>query len=128
MANPITFISRNRVKSGMIEQFIKHYGRSIPPIEANKPGTLLQVAYMNEDATEVTIVRIFPDADALNAQLQGADQRSKVAYEFIEPASIEIYGTPSDLTLETMRRIAGSGIDVSVFPQFIGGFIRPGPG
>ena len=128
MTDPIVFISRNRVKKGMFDDFTKHYRDSVPPIKAGKPGTLVQLAYVNEDATEVAIVRLFPSAEAMDLHLQGADERSKAAYKFIEPTSIEIYGTPSNFSMELMKGIAGSGIDVSVNPQFMGGFIRPESG
>ena len=128
MTDPIVFISRNRVRKGMYDDFRKHYRDSVPPIEAGKPGTLVQLAYVNEDTTEVVIVRLFPSAEAMDLQLQGADERSKVAYKFMEPASIEIYGTPSSYSMEMMEKVAGSGISVSVNPQFIGGFIRPKSG
>jgi hypothetical protein len=128
MTDPILFISRNRVKEGMLDDFKKHYLNSIPPTEAGKPGTLVQLAYINDDATGVDIVRLFPNAEALDFQLQGADDRSKVTYKFIEPTSIEIYGTPSSFALEMMKKVAGSGIDVRINPQFIGGFIRPKAG
>jgi len=55
-------------------------------------------------------VRVFSNADALAAQLQGADERSKKTYEFIEPTSVEIYGTPSDYALEMMKKVAGTGL------------------
>lgn len=128
MTDPIVFIIRNRVKEGLFDDFRKHYRDSVPRIEASKPGTLVQLAYVNEDATEVVIVRVFPNAEALNLHLQGADERSKAAYKYIEPASIEIYGTPDNYAMEMIKKIAGSGIDVSVEPQFIGGFIRPKSG
>lgn len=128
MTDPIAFIIRNRVKEGMFDDFRKHYRDSVPPTEADKPGTLVHLAYVNEDGTEVAIVRIFPNAEAMDLHLQGADERSKAAYEFIEPASIEIYGMPNNYAMEMMKKIAGSGIDVSISPQFIGGFIRPKPG
>jgi hypothetical protein len=125
MTDPIVFISRNRVKAGMLEDFKKHYRDSIPRTMANKPDTVVQLAYVDEDAAEVTIVRLFPHAEALDLQLQGADQRSKAAYQFIEPTGIEIYGTPNDFAVEMMKKVAGSGIEVSVHPHFIGGFMRP---
>lgn len=71
-------------------------------------------------------MRIFPNAEALDLQLQGADERSKTTYRFIEPTGIEIYGTPSNYALDMMKKVAGSGILVSIYPQFIGGFIRNG--
>ncbi len=128
MNDPIVFISRNKVKNGMIDDFRNHYQDSIPPIMAAKPGTLVQLAYFNEETKEVTIVRIFPDAEGLDQQLQGADQRSKAAYQFIEPTSVEIYGTPSMFAMEMMKKVAGSGIDVQIYSEYLGGFIRPKSG
>jgi hypothetical protein len=128
MSDPIVFISRNLVKQGMLDEFRKHYLESIPLTKANKPDTFVQLPYVNENLTEVDIVRVFPSADALDHQLQGADKRSRIAYQFIEPTSIEIFGTPNNYAMEMMKKVAGSGIDVRVNPQFIGGFIRPSSG
>lgn len=128
MSDPIVFISRNRVKEGMLEAFKKHYQESIPRTQAAKPGTLVQVAFINEDGTEVDIIRLFPNAEALDQQLQGADDRSKLTYQFIEPTQVEIYGCPNDYVLEMMNKVAGTGISVSIKPEFMGGFIRPKSG
>jgi quinol monooxygenase YgiN len=124
MGDPIVFISRNRIKEGKVADFRKHYRDSVPATKANKPGTLVQLAYESEDATQVDIIRVFPDADALDKQLRGADERSKRTYEFIEPASVEIYGRPSAFALEMMKKVAGSGIEVTLKPHYIGGFMR----
>jgi hypothetical protein len=125
MTDPIIFISRNRIKEGKLENIKVHYESSIAPVQANKPGTLLQLAYFNDDATEMTIIRLFPNADALDQQLKGADERSKITYQFIEPTGFEIYGPPSIFALEMFKKVAGSGIAVSINPQYMGGFIRP---
>ena len=124
MSDPIVFINHNKLKEGKTDEFRKHYQDSVPPIKAGKPGTLAQVAYENTDGTEVTIVRLFPDADALDQQIQGADERSKKTYELIEPVSIEIFGIPNPDTLEKMKKIAGSGVAVKTNPNYLGGFIR----
>jgi len=124
LSNPIVFISRNRIKPGKADEFRKHYLDSIAPTMAAKPQTLVQIAYENGDAGEVTIVRLFPSADALDLQIQGADERSKKTYEFIEPVGIEIYGVPNPVTLEKMKKIAGSGVAVRISQHYIGGFIR----
>lgn len=124
MSEPIVFISRNRIKEGKAEEFREHYRDSIPPIMADKPGTLVQLAYENEEVDEVIVVRIFPSAEAFDLQIQGADERSKKTYEFIEPIGIEIFGAPSLSTLENMKKIAGSGVMVSISPHYTGGFMR----
>ena len=70
------------------------------------------------------VVRFFPDAEAMDAQLQGSGDRSKKTYEFVEPVRMEIYGTPGVLGLEMMKKMAEMGVMVNVTPRFIGGFIR----
>jgi hypothetical protein len=126
MSGPIVFISRNRIKGGMLDDFRAHYRESVPLTKVAKPGTLVQLAYLNEDATEVTVVRFFPNAEAMDRQLQGADERSKLTYQFIEPTRIEIYGRPSRFALEMMKQVAGSGIEVTIDSDYIGGFTRLG--
>lgn len=128
MTEPIVFISRNRIKEGMAEAFRQHYHTSLPVTEAAKPNTLVQLAYENDDSTELTIVRVFPTPEAMDQQLQGADDRSRRVYEFIEPTGIEVYGAPSAYTLQMIERVAGSGIAVSIHPHYAGGFIRPAAG
>jgi hypothetical protein len=123
-SQPIVFISRNKIREGQADEFRKHYQGSVPPIIAGKAGTLAQLAYENEETAEVTIVRFFADADALDLQIEGADERSQKTYEFIEPLSLEIFGTPNPGTLEMLRRIAGPGVTVSISPHYMGGFIR----
>lgn len=124
MSAPIVFISRNRVKEGLLEDFLRHYRDSLPMTEADKPGTVVQLAYAAEDGKGVVIVRQFPDAESLDRQLQGADERSKAAYQYIEPTSVEIYGQPNEYALEMMKKVAGAGIEVNIYPQFAGGFTR----
>lgn len=124
MSDPVSFIIRFKVKEGKLDDFRKHYKDSIPPIEADKPGTLVQLAYENEDASEVSVFRLFSSADAMDAHLQGSGERSKKTYEFVAPVSIETFGTPNASTMEMMKKIAGSGVVLSVNPHYIGGFIR----
>ena len=77
MAEPIVFISRNRIKEDKINEFRNHYRDRIPMIFEEKPGTLAQLAYLNEEDSEVIIIRLFPSTEALDLQIQGADERSK---------------------------------------------------
>ena len=72
----------------------------------------------------MSIVHIFPDAESMELQMQGVDELAKKAYEFMEIVSIVIYGRPSDTVLETMKKIAGSGVTLNIKPQPIGGYIR----
>ena len=124
LSEPIVFISRNKIKEGKADEFKNHYQDSIQPIFDGKPATYAQLGYVNEEVTEFMVVRLFPNADALDLQIQGADERSRKTYEFIEPIGIDIFGTPNPATLDELKKIAGSGITVSISPYYLGGFIR----
>jgi quinol monooxygenase YgiN len=126
MAEPIVFISHFKVKAGKLEGFKQAFQETIKLLEAEKPRTLLQLAYVNEIGTQLTIVHLFGDADSMDIHFQGADQRSNAAYEFIEPDGFEIYGSPSNQVVASMRgETAAAGVSLSVQPTHLGGFIRP---
>jgi hypothetical protein len=123
MANPIVYISRNRVKEGMLDDFRIHYLDSVPSVELGKSGSIVQLAYVNEDANEIDIIRVFPDAESMEFQIMGVDAHSKVTCQYLEPTRIEIYGAPNDNTIDIMRKVIGLSIEVHVNPQFIDGYI-----
>ena len=124
MSEPIVFISHLRIKAGKLDEFKQFAPQGAELIEASKPGTVAFLAYLNEDATEVSFVHLFPDGEAMERHMEGAAERAGAAYEFLEPASFEIYGKAPEAILEMMQRIAGSGVALRVEPQPLVGYIR----
>jgi len=126
MPEPIVFISHFRVKKDKLDG-LRHLSREATELlEADKPRTLAFLAYLNEHGSRVTIVHVFADADSMDLHVQGSEERTRAAYEFVEPEGfeIEIYGTPSDRVLEMMRQEATSGGKLSVQSELLGGFLR----
>lgn len=124
MSEPIVFISNQRIKDGKLDGYKQYYLQVAELTEANKPGTIAHLAYVNEDGTEASIVHIFPDSESMELHMQGVGEIAKKAFEFVEVVSFEIYGRPSDAVVETMKKIAGSGVTLNIKPQAIGGYIR----
>jgi hypothetical protein len=93
-------------------------------VEASKPGTVAHLGYVSDDGSRATIVHVFPDAQAMETHMLGVDESARRALELAEIVSFEIYGRPSDKTLDMMQRAGGGGIAVSTRPQPIGGYIR----
>lgn len=125
MGAPVVFISRNRVKEGKLEGFKKAYQETSERLKLDKPGTVAFLAYLGDDGAEVSIIHLFPDADAMDRHLEGVAERTKLAYEFIESAGMEIYGKLNDAALQTFKQIAESGLPVTFRPDFLGGYLRP---
>jgi quinol monooxygenase YgiN len=128
MSEPIVFISRNRVKEGKLDDFKVAYQAGAERLRREKPGTVAFLAYASEDGAEVTIIHVFPDADAMDRHMEGVAERSKEAYQFIGSAGFEIYGRPNDDVLQMMKQLASPVLPVTVRPQSLGGYLRLDPG
>jgi hypothetical protein len=125
MGQPIVFISHSSVRDGALDRFREFIGTGSKAIEADKPGTVAFLVYLNEEGTRASIIHVFPDADAMTAHLQGVEERSEDADAFIETTGYEIYGSPNETVLEMMRAFAEpSGVPLEVHPDHVGGYLH----
>ena len=125
MSEPIVFISHFKIKEGKLED-VKQLSQAVSEfIEANKPGTVTFLQYTNKEGTELSIIHVFPDADAFDKHNEGAGERSNKAFEVIVPTRREIYGLPSEQAMAILTPPQGSGITLNQMPQLVGGYIRP---
>ena len=127
MPGPIVFISHNSVKDGMLGGFRDAFGQVAQALDAEKPGTVVFLAFASDDGSEISVVHVFPDADAMGQHLQGVQERMGTAVEFIQTRGYEIYGAPSEPVLEAMRGFADAeGVPLHVQSYHVGGYLRPG--
>ena len=128
MSEPIVFISHHRIKPGRAEALRALTAEIWSAMETEKPRTLMNLAYMNEEGTEVTFMHAFADVEAMQLHWQGADERSRQAYEYIEPIGFEIYGSAGEQIVEGMRAEAAAGdATLTLWPEFVTGFLRLAP-
>jgi quinol monooxygenase YgiN len=120
---PIVFISTFRIKEGKLDAFKEHFSGNVPHMEATKPGTAVFYGYLNETGNQLKIVHMFPDAEAMDAHVEGVGERAKKAFEFIEPLRWDVYGSPSDGAMEPIRQAAQkSGAELVVYPSPLAGY------
>ncbi|HJT63468.1 MAG TPA: hypothetical protein VJ839_01710 [Candidatus Limnocylindria bacterium] len=124
MPGPIVFISHNRVKPGRLDDLHRLSQSVFGQIETEKPATAAFLGFLTADGTEVSFIHVFADADAFARHLEGADERSSAAYQFIEPLSVEIYGDAGDALLGMFRQMAETGVPLTIQPGQLGGFLR----
>jgi hypothetical protein len=125
MSDAVAFISHFRVKRGKLDEIRAMFGAMAAQLEVDKPRTGAYLAYADEAGERLTILHLFPDADAMDVHFGGAEERSKGAYELFTPAGWEIYGTPSAAALSQMEREAAeAGVSLTVLPSAVGGFLR----
>ena len=125
MTEPIVFISHFKIKKGKLEPLKETIREGARTLETDKPRTGAFLPYVDDDGSDVSIVHVFADADAMDIHVQGADERSEAVDEFLEPAGWEIYGRPSDAVTEMMRQAAaGAGVALAIQPTYLDGFLR----
>ena len=125
MSEPIVFISHFRVKPGQLDALKPYLREGSATLRADMPRTVAFLAYIDEPGTRASIVHVFPDSDAMDLHFEGAEDRSRGAYELLEPDGWEIYGTPSAAALAMMREgAAAAAVHLTVEPGYIGGFLR----
>jgi hypothetical protein len=128
MSEPVVFISRFGIKEGALDDLRRLSEDVIGKLREDKPRTVLYLAYLDQEGTEVSFLHGFPDAESMDLHFEGVDERVKAAYEYIEPRGWEIYGRPSDGAMESMRQAAsGAGVPLTVLPDHLGGFLRLQP-
>ena len=125
MTHPIVFVSHSSIRDGRVEGFRDLIRRGAPVLEADKPGTVVFLAYLDEDGSEASIVHVFPTADAMSAHLEGVQERSEEADAFIQTTAYEIYGSPAPEVVQMMRAFAErSGVPLTVHPEHVGGYLH----
>ena len=125
MTQPIVFISHSSIRDGRVDGFRDFIRRGAPMLEADKPGTVAFLAYLDEDGSEASIVHVFPNAAAMSAHLEGVQERSEEADAFIRTTAYEIYGSPDPKVVQMMRAFAErSGVPLTVHPEHVGGYLH----
>jgi hypothetical protein len=125
MSEPIVFLSHFQIKRGKLDDLKQRSGDVSTRLQADKPRTLVFLAFVNEGGTQATFAHVFADAESMDLHFEGAEERSTAAYEYLDPAGWEIYGRPSKSVLEMMRQTAASaGVTLSVQPEYLAGFLR----
>jgi hypothetical protein len=129
MSDPIVFLSHFRIKDGQLE-FVRRLTSEVAAgLQAEKPRTVLFLTYLDAEGRTISFLHAFADAESMDLHFVGSDERSRTAYEYIEPLGWEVYGKPSSAALETLSQAADSaGVSLASNPDYLAGFLRLAPG
>jgi hypothetical protein len=123
---PFIFIATNRIKPGRLEQERSRVSGLVDFIATSEPRLIAFNEFANEAGDEVTVVQVHPDADSMEAHMAIVRERAEAAYAETLDATvrIQVFGRPTPAILDALRQQAGSGVDISVNGEHLGGFIR----
>jgi hypothetical protein len=123
---PFIFIATNRLKPGKLGQERTRVPSLVEFVASSEPRLIAFNEYVNEDGDEVTVVQVHPDAASMEAHMAIVRERAQQAYAETLDATVRIhvFGMPTDAILETLREQAGSGVEITINDEHLGGFTR----
>jgi hypothetical protein len=125
MDEPVFFVSHFRIKEGSLDPLRSMTRESAARLEAEKPRTVLFLSFINPDASVISYLHAFTDAESMDVHFVGAEERALAAYEHLEALGWEVYGKPSPSAIEALHRAASTaGVTVTLHPEFAAGFLR----
>jgi uncharacterized protein (DUF2126 family) len=126
MSSPFIFIATNRLKPGRLERERNRVPGLVEFIEASEPRMIAFNEFVNEAGDEATVVQFHPDAASMEAHMEIVRERAQEAYSETLDATvrIQVFGRPTDAILEALQQQAGSGVEISVNGEHLGGFTR----
>lgn len=126
MTSPFIFIATNRLKPGRLERERNRVPGLVEFIEASEPRMIAFNEFVNEAGDEATVVQFHPDAASMEAHMEIVRERAQEAYAETLDATvrIQVFGRPTDAILEALQQQAGSGVEISVNGEHLGGFTR----
>lgn len=125
MSTPIVFVSTHKIKEGKLDDLRQFVSGGAPRIEADKSGTVAFMGYINETGTEIKFVHIFPGRKAMIDHFEGAGERSKRAWDFLDLQRHEVFGDAPEALIQRLENSTEeAGADLSLVPDFAAGYIR----
>lgn len=126
MPSPFIFIATNRLKAGRLDLERDRVPNLVEFIEANEPRLIAFNEYVNEAGDEVTVVQVHPDPESMEAHMEIVRERAQQAYTQTLDATvrIQVFGQPTQSILDTLRQQAGSGVEITINGEHLGGFTR----
>lgn len=132
MSEPLIYISTWKVKEGRLGDYKQFAKQLAEIIQAKEPQLIAFNAFVNENGTEMTSIQVHPDAASMDFHMQvvnqalGEEMNDWVGRaDFLEPVSVEVYGTPSKKLLEADQPAVEAGIPREIKPHLVAGFTRP---
>lgn len=107
MAGPLIYLGTHAIQEGKTA-IAKEASRELGQfLEANHPRMIHFEIYIDDAASEMTVIQIHPDEESLSLHLKLAGEKIAQAYEFLEGTTkIEIYGAPSAALRQQVEQMA----------------------
>lgn len=124
MPAPVFFITTHKIKPGQFQAFKELNDEYLKLAEEQEPRAWAHYTYLDEDACEVTLVQVHPDAESADHHMQVAGEQIGRGLELTETTDAIVYGAPGPVVRAALQHNVDAGVAVNVKATALGGFHR----
>ncbi len=77
MSEPVVFISHFAIKEGMLDDLRRLSADVMSRLRSEKPRTVVFLAYLDEQGTEISFLHTFPDAESMDLHFEAWTSASR---------------------------------------------------
>jgi hypothetical protein len=128
-AGPVIYIDRSDVHEDRWDDLKAGIGALAAFVESRQPQMLTYAFYLDEDAHEMTVLSVHPDAASLERHIDIGGPEFKKLAPYLTLREIEVFGTLSGRAVDLLHQKAsalGDGGAVRLHTPFVG-FDRTNP-
>ena len=122
-AGPVIYIDRSTVHEGRWDDLKVAIRALVEFVDHRQPQMMTYAFYLDEDASEMTVVSVHPDSSSLERHIEiGAPEFQKLA-PYLTLRGIEVFGALSAKAIDLLEQKAstlGEGGTVTVHEHFAG--------
>jgi hypothetical protein len=111
--HPIMVIDRSEIRAGKLQDLEEAVGALAAFVETNEPRPISYDVYFDVDRTTMTVVQVHPDLASMELHMNLAGPAFPKFAELLTLRTMDVYGEPSDVLLDSLRRkieMLGSGV------------------
>jgi hypothetical protein len=124
MSEPFIFITTHTVKNGRLEDLERLTDEFLTFVHTNEPHLPSIGAYLNDNRDRLTLVQVHRDAESMDFHLRIAGEKIHEALAAVANDSVDVYGTPGEITSGLLDQIRMTGVRVTISPNPLAGFNR----
>ena len=123
--SPLVIIDHSDVREGRLDDLRSAMAGLVEFARANEPRMIAYSVYLNENATQVTVLQMHPDAASAEYHMTVAGSAFAGFADLVRMRGIDVYGSPSPGLLERLsRKAAMLGGGAVVVHDLHAGFAR----
>jgi hypothetical protein len=122
-AGPVIYIDRSDVHEGGWDDLKARIRALVSFVDSHQPQMATYAVYLDEDATEMTVVSVHPDSASLERHMEVGGPEFKKLAPYLTLREIEVFGPLSARAVDQLHQKAstlGDGGTVTLHEQFAG--------